>query len=266
MEYPYTPPTPVNVNSDTVQKVRKVILEEFTGHTCGNCPTAAKSATGLKNIHGDKLVLLTIHEGFFALPQAPPFTYDFRTATGTAYGSFFGVIQHPMALVNRIDYPANNHLKTPGNWSSLIDSLLDVPVEAFISMENDFNEATKILDCNIRIDVLRPLTGTFNLVVLLMEDSIQKAQIDYDVPNDTVQDYWHRHILRANITGAWGDSVLTDPQEGDTLLKNYSYSVPADFKGYPVHTDQCFVIAYLYDATPPAPTYRILQAEETKIK
>jgi len=34
----------VNNNIDTTKPLRKILLEDYTGHTCGNCPCAAEEA------------------------------------------------------------------------------------------------------------------------------------------------------------------------------------------------------------------------------
>jgi thiol-disulfide isomerase/thioredoxin len=46
---------------------RRVLLEDFTGHTCNNCPAAAVIAEGLQTFYGeDQLILVGVHavDGF----------------------------------------------------------------------------------------------------------------------------------------------------------------------------------------------------------
>ena len=62
---------------------RKVLVEEFTGVRCVNCPAGASELENLKGIYGERLVIVSIHAGDFS----PPFTdsrFDFRTAEGDA--------------------------------------------------------------------------------------------------------------------------------------------------------------------------------------
>ena len=44
--------------------VRKVLLEDFTGHKCGNCPRAGEAADALKLAYGDQLIVYAAHVGF----------------------------------------------------------------------------------------------------------------------------------------------------------------------------------------------------------
>ena len=48
------------------EKCKKILLEDYTGHKCGNCPRAAEKAEELKAIYDDQLVSIAVHAGFFA--------------------------------------------------------------------------------------------------------------------------------------------------------------------------------------------------------
>jgi hypothetical protein len=49
--------------------VKKVLVEDYTGHTCGNCPAAARMLNDtIKPLYGDRLIVLGIHAGYFAEP------------------------------------------------------------------------------------------------------------------------------------------------------------------------------------------------------
>ena len=78
----------------TVHK-KRVLLEDYTGHTCPNCPTAGKLARDLKDQYPDQLIVMAVHAGWFArtYPEsgvAQLFDYDFRTSAGTEWDAFFG--------------------------------------------------------------------------------------------------------------------------------------------------------------------------------
>ena len=71
-----------NLNTD-----RNILLEDFTGHLCPNCPNAAREIEAIRTIYEDQIIALAIHVSpDFARPysanQAPSFQYDFRTEWG----------------------------------------------------------------------------------------------------------------------------------------------------------------------------------------
>ena len=58
----------VNESCDTIfsfsaatQTHRNILVEDFTGHLCGNCPEAAHELDQLHDIYGDTLIVISIH-------------------------------------------------------------------------------------------------------------------------------------------------------------------------------------------------------------
>ena len=80
---------------------RKVLVEEFTGVRCVNCPAGASELDNLRGIYGDRLVVVSVHAGEFS----PPFSdsrFDFRTPEGEALEKRLGApLGYPTAVINR---------------------------------------------------------------------------------------------------------------------------------------------------------------------
>src|SRR4051812_17310300 len=66
---------------------RKVLLEDYTGHQCVNCPRAAEAAETLAIQYGNKLVVLANHVSDFANPNKDPnasaYKEDFKNIAST---------------------------------------------------------------------------------------------------------------------------------------------------------------------------------------
>ena len=60
---------------------RKILIDEYTGHLCPNCPSGHQVLEQLLDTYGDTLVAVCIHAGELAEPE-PSMPYDFRTPTG----------------------------------------------------------------------------------------------------------------------------------------------------------------------------------------
>ncbi|MSP68738.1 MAG: thioredoxin family protein, partial [Bacteroidetes bacterium] len=54
--------------SDTV---RKIFIEDFTGHTCPNCPTAARMLDSLGNAYPTQIIGMGVHIDYYAEPCPP---------------------------------------------------------------------------------------------------------------------------------------------------------------------------------------------------
>lgn len=269
--YPKTVSVPIDTSTET--HVRRVLLEDFTGHDCPNCPSAQREAEKLikdpPTSYGDRLLVLAIHAGFFASPKGGCLTYDFRTTVGTSMDAFFKPTLYPRGMVNRKDFPANQHMKPFGSWATEIASLIDLPPDMDITIQNTYSSTNRKLDIAIESEFLTQQTGDFKIVVLLTEDSIIQCQND---AGTIVTDYVHMHVLRDAINGSggqWGDNLTSGTiNPGAKFVTNLTYTIPTSPNNIdPAHAR---VIAFVYDDSNPAPPdvsryKQILQVGEAKV-
>jgi hypothetical protein len=266
--------TPVTGGPDdsTVHE-RRVLVEDYTGHKCTACPQAAIAANQLKSTFGEKVIVVAVHAGFFANPTtpagAPPGSYlvDFRTAAGTAYdgASYFGIsnVGNPNGMINRKDYDGAStaHVKSFSSWSSEVASLLALPPVADLTITNTYNASTRSLSTNIASQFISDtlLSGTYKLIVMITQDSI----IDWQLDGSThVPDYVHQHVLRANVNGTWGDTLVSGTiTPNATITKNYTYTLPTAYLGNPCDETQCHVVAFIYNTL----NYEVIQAAEAHV-
>ncbi len=248
-------------NDSVVVKVRKVLLEDYTGHTCGNCPKAAKIADEQKETLKEKLVVMSVHAGGFALPELPDYPTDFRTPEGNELDQFFGIsaVGNPNGMVNRIDFPSSGHVKGHTDWPGILANELAKPMEAWLSIVPQYNASTRKLDVTIKTEFVLAVSGDIKLAVFLVEDSVIADQKNYLANPSHVTNYVHRHVMRKSFSGsAFGELIAGNPQPSETTIdKSYSTTVSSNYS-----ENHCYVVAMIYNAS----TYEIIQAEERKIK
>lgn len=252
--------------------IKKILIEDFTGHTCGNCPKAAKELHEIDSIYPGQIIGMGIHVGGYALP-APgyngspqtAFLDDYRTTPGDLYDATFGASDFglPQGMFNRKDYDAVNktQLKFYPNWKTYAAGIVSESSVVDIQIDAGYDNSTRKLCVAVKDSVLTTVNGNFNLTVLLTQDSIISWQ-DYIGVNKS--DYVHRHVLRDAITpsGAWGESLVTGSlNAGTKAIKRFAYTIPSAYKSVTCDVNQCHVIAFIYNTA----TYEIIQAEEVKI-
>lgn len=253
-------------NGDLSVPIKKILLEDYTGHTCGNCPRAAEQTEYLIETYCDHIIPVSVHAGYFAKPYSSgKYTYDFRTQTGNDWDNYFGNSSAglPNGMLNRTEY-GGSVIQSYENWPSVVEYLLTDPPTIDISIDNSYNDANRELKTNIKIAFLeKPETGLM-LNVIFVEDSIVNWQKDYQYEdpvnpgNTDIENYIHRHVLRDAINGSWGESLQTvNMDKGSILEKNYTYVVDSEYKA-----KNCSVIAFVYYNK----TKEIIQAEENTIK
>lgn len=116
-----------------------ILLEEFTGHTCVNCPEATMLAHDLKTTYGEQLLLLSIHAGALAEPKDSPYDTDFRTSTGTAIFNQFAPLGVPTGMVNRTSYDGGVVL-WKDSWEPAVADLVGLPQQASIDILVELDE------------------------------------------------------------------------------------------------------------------------------
>jgi hypothetical protein len=255
VEEPYLVPVNGGDGPGPTDKVRKVLLEDYTGQKCPNCPEAAEIAHTLKALYGEQLVLLTVHAGYYSTPDATgEFTADFRTSVGTALNDYFGFPAYPMGMVNRTDYSGSTIL-LKDSWEAAVEIQAGLEVQAGILITNAYNAGTRKLDCTLESEFFTEMEGTYNICVFITESGIISPQ-QTDLQVD--ENYEHNHVLRASMNGTWGEAVGNDGQavSGTKLTNSYSYVLPAGW-----NADNCGVVAFIYNTE----TNEVVQAEENAI-
>ncbi|MDI6832346.1 MAG: Omp28 family outer membrane lipoprotein [Bacteroidales bacterium] len=258
VEPPYTQQ---NTNTDTTinNKVKRVLIEEFTGHLCPNCPEASHIAENLQQLYPGKITIIAIHSGNFANLVSPNYMTDFRTEEGNILNTSFGVSTYPSGMVDRVQL-LGSQLISPNEWGSIVNDRLSEQLIVNISITTQYNELNRNFNCTINTDILSPFDSPLMLVALLTEDSI----IDYQKNNNPlygttpdIPHYVHNHVLRGSITNIWGDTICTNCITNDSYVKTYNYTLSNEW-----NEDNVNIVVYCYDAE----TQEIKQVIEQRIR
>jgi hypothetical protein len=231
---------------------RKLLIEEYTGHYCPNCPDGHDELDRLHTIFGDTLVMVGIHAGALAAPQAthPEFSYDFRTDVGNELRTFFNIDGIPVAIINR--YPS---IVSPARWQTKLTAEDRTPMAA-IQLINQY-DASGMLKVNAKVTMLADYPNALRLSLFLVEDNVIKPQLKH---SETILDYSHKHVLRAGLNGTFGDLLTAD----GILQKDeaYTYGHSIAFAGHDWNPDNCSVVAILHDKA----NGKVLQVEQLRVK
>lgn len=241
----------------TVVTKRKVLLEDFTGHTCPNCPDAAHVADTITNyLFKDQVVVMALHVGSFATTYPGLFSYDFKTTEGTTLDGFFGLSTAglPKGMVNRAGYPGLTHKRNFSSWINDVYTELSKPAEAEITITNSYDQINKIVSTSVKSKFLADKTGKYFLSVFYVEDSIIQPQLFHTAVDSN---FVFMHTLRGSFNGAWGEQIALNPATDEEVTKQYSAALKSD-----AVPKNCRVVAFVYDDD----TKEIVQADEKQIQ
>lgn len=236
--------------------LKKVLLEDFTGHQCGNCPRAHEEAQNLTSQYPGRLVILSEHVGYFAEVRiSGKYTYDFRTSVGNEIDNEFGASAAglPKGMVNRITYN-NSKIHDRNVWNTIVSQALQNPIQADIQILYKWNNSQEKLNVAVQVKNIQSTSPNLKLFVYLVEDSIINWQKDYSKNPQDIPDYVHRHVLRAPFNGTWGENVTWT---NNLFEKRYALNINSEY-----NKQKLYVIAALYDNS----SKEVLQVEEVKIQ
>lgn len=227
---------------------RKVLIEDYTGHTCVNCPTGHAKLDELHGIYGDTLVAVGVHAGNFAVPTVN-MPANFATEVGNQWCNDFEVQAFPSAIVNRVKY--GSYFFSPvGSWNNAIMQVDRSKLYAAIQLLPSGDDSRMI--ANAKVTIMEDITDPVQLNVLLIEDGIVAPQL---TATGVVPDYVHNHVLRASFNGPYGKQ-LTDNgmvENGKAYTRAYALDWNPQWK-----RENCSLVAILLNMN----TKEVLQVEK----
>jgi hypothetical protein len=245
----------VDSNSATLD-VRKVLVQDYTGHTCGNCPRAAEDLETIIDAHPGKVVGMAVHAGTqFSPPKLPDFPEDFRTTPGSQWDVEFGMSSAglPKGTVNRSPPAAQPYAQPRTAWAGQVNTQLASPQKAKIFLKSSLDTMEMACGFDVKVTMLTSTNYDVRLVLVITEDSIVARQKDYAPPvgatvenGDEIPDYLFMHVLRSDVNGTWGDILKEGPvSSGFQISKTYCSNI-YPWKGLRKNLKNCSVVAILY--------------------
>lgn len=191
---------------------RSVLIEDFTGQRCINCPDANDEIAALQQQYGKEAVIAVgIHSGPLGFRGNARFI-GLATDLGDTYYYHWGADHQPIGMVNRgglADYTA---------WSAQVRKALQQTAPVALELSCTDDAANNQLNIHLNIEGREgQVDGKLQLWVV--EDSIVAMQKMQDGSTNT--EYLHQHVLRDAVNGDWGEPISIG--EGKQLALQWQY-------------------------------------------
>lgn len=239
---------------------RVVLIEDFTGVACSNCPKGARLIENLKAQYPGSIVSLAVYTRGFD-NREPESKYDFRTDVGQALQDNIEVLfGKPSAAINRIIDPVNGRrfFGIPESWTAPVLEELQRPVEMNVTLTTEYDPSTRTVSGNFTMIPTKNFDEQISYTVVIAENNIIDPQNDND---EIILDYEHNHVLRDVLTDPTGDVLGTTFATGDIISRDFSYTLP-DEDGWWV-AENCEIIAFAHLSE--GQERRVLQAAKEKV-
>jgi len=250
----------VFASNDTTNIIRKLLVEEYTGIKCGNCPDMARALKTVLEQEED-VILVAIQAACSNLSETDSkHPIDLRGDESNIYCKEISngdVI--PYSLVNyksdqgkaataEVD-EAISDLLNDNAWSSPIFKL---------AINTSYYPECRLLSIENKAEALVDYDGKFGVITYLVENDIIAPQTDYkyrEDPDRLKKDYEHDHTLRKAIPSAWGVELAASASTGERFSNFSQYEVPEAYL-----IQNCEIVSFVYDID----TKEVLQVDVVK--
>jgi len=225
---------------------RGVLLEDFTGVRCPNCPSAQAQAKVIA-AGSSRVVVVAIHPGLANLNilTAPRngAKYDFRNFSGgKILENLVGIPPSlPYGDVNRKLFPGESerYVSYP-KWSNYVNSelLLPTPVNIYLTTNLDPVSRELLIESKIQYTSTATDSGSHYLTVYITESNRVDLQ-DSAIFVDTF--YVHDHFLDSVVTPYSGVQLSADKVQGRVYIKQFKLTLPSGW-----NAGHCEVVAFVH--------------------
>lgn len=185
------------IDMGEIKAERNVLIEDFTGQSCSNCPMAHEAIEQLEEQYGDKVIAVSIHCGSLSIPK---FRSNFETGyiglmttEGNTIMSSYSVNQWPMGSVNGSG-PMNYPL-----WAEAVRKAIEIPtdVKLDLAVEYEPGDDGKTGTIKMSADVLSSEAMEASIQFWIVESGIVTEQ---KLPDNSInKTYVHNNVFRAMV-------------------------------------------------------------------
>lgn len=201
------------IEVEPIEVAKRVLIEDFTGQRCKNCPEAAIVLENLQEQYGaDNVIAVGIHSGPFAKTEVGQQPFPLWTETGDYYYNYWNIESQPTAVIDRKAVSS-----TYQSWGTIVREALQESAPFELDATTSYDEATRTVTINVNAKGVLDVTGKLQL--WLTEDNITNIQYMQDGSINT--QYVHNHVFRTAVNGQDGEDFSVAWDEEKTVTSTY---------------------------------------------
>ena len=255
----------------SLSQSRKVLLEEFTGAHCGQCPMGSYYVDSMCGKYPD-LIAVAIHG--YQPPDGMHVPDTDSLFTSYSAGA-------PLAAIDRIYWGGSwtYVAQMQGAWDTCIQKRFLMPPDITLGIAPlIWTSSTRNIAAQVNIGILSNLpSGDYRISLYITEDSVTGSGSGYDQVNfyntsagnpffgmgNPIVGYVHKHVARTILpASSWGLSgiIPTNPFAGQNFNYTFTYTLPSNYNENKIH-----LIAVVYRFTANHQGDEVLNAAEEKL-
>lgn len=230
------------IKVDATEAQRVVLIEDFTGQNCSNCPDAHVVIESLEEQYGDAVVAVSIHGGKLAISRENTVfgaLVGLANPEGDYYNTKFQVPSWPKGMINR-----NGQLYEYSDWASTVRNEITRPSDLGIELDarllSNADDESKSIKIDVELLPQADIEGA--LQVWVLESGIVARQTTMTGRDNN---YVHNNVLRAAVNGDDGEPVQL--KSGVHHTASYSIDIRYNDKER-WNPENLSVVAFVYAA------------------
>ena len=223
------------VNTEPANK--NVILEEFTGVRCPNCPQGHQVAQQIMENNPGRVWVIGFHPFNSSFTEPYPNNPDLRRHHPDALYTipYCGSSRFmPSAFINRRVY-GGERIQSRTVWEAKTNEHLAEPSPVNAGLATNYDDVSQELEMVVEIYYTSTVTDLTTLNVALLESGIVAQQ------SGGGTNYVHKHVFRETFTAQWGDPITEATTQGSFIQKTFTF----DNAQMAYDMTKCEVIAYI---------------------
>lgn len=236
------------IDMGDISAARVVLLEEFTGQQCTNCPAAHEVVSNLldqynKDDAGVTLISVSIHAGSLTIVEGSnPNIVGLKLPEADQYADRWNVAHYPMGVVNR-----SGNATDPNTWADRIREIITRPTPVSMELDAVYDAATGKIGIDTRMIANAKTSGKLQLWIT--ESGIVARQ---STPSGTDRQYVHNHVYRGSVNGLWGEDITLE----DNVWADKHHEIAVKENWVP---ENLTVVGFIYDDN------EVIQAAECEL-
>lgn len=206
---------------------KNVLVEEATGTWCQYCPAGIYYLDSLHKVY-ENVIPIAVHINDVMSNEE----YEVAVGLGIA----------PSANIGRRylekEYP---------DWFSFVQQEMEIAPKSTISIDNQFNEATRELITTVSVTALEYISGNYCVAAIVCEDAVTGPAPQYNQANQFSNNYLpmggfedlpnpipanriaYDHVGRELLGGYEGSVLPNDLAVGETFSYSFTYTIPEEY-------------------------------------
>lgn len=195
------------------QSQRLVLVEEFTGETCGPCAAYNPGFNTILDANSTKIVSIKYQNN---IPSTGPNFYQYNTTDISNRTSFYGNNYSPHGFLDGNVW--NNNVAS--FTATLVNNRYAVPSPFDVEVSHTFSPAHDVIYTHTVIRATQALTGMTGLHARVAVT--EKNVYGYTSPNGEDE---YQHVMRKMLPNGTGTTLPADWAVGDSVVVDESWTI-----------------------------------------